>query len=825
MGDHRSYRFGLAFCSVALMPMSHALAQQSSPPTDPVPPAPATATPTLQTPATTAVPADTAPRSTGIGDIVVTARRQSERLQSTPVAVTALTSETLQQTQIQDAVDLQRVTPSLSIQTGGPSVSGLVFLSIRGQNNQNPGTANDPTVATYLDGVYIPRPSQGQTDFNDLERIEVLRGPQGTLFGRNTTGGALNIITAQPTDRFELLAKAEVGNYDYRSISGTVNVPITDALAARVTGAFRDRSGYAHNDALDRDADDNRSYFTRAKLRYEGAGFDLTLSGDYNRLTDKGQKVGLVAFNPAVFTALPGGAAVVPILNRYIQTKDSWYTTNGTGYVLPTVTPAGTAIFNALPAGVRQLYSEKPQNKVIAYGFAATANVELNDDFAIKSITAYRYSNSTGLVDTDGTPVPLLTTRSGYGSKQFSEELQLTGKIGDRFNFILGGYYGSEDGYESSVSQTFGFIPAPRFITENFADVKNVSKGLFGQGYYKLAEGVRLAGGLRWTWDDRDVVLHNKTRLGDPATCSVAQKDPGSVCDQTQKASFDYPAWTLGIDYQASPNAFFYAKTSGAAKSGGWNVRAGSLPAFSPEKLKDVEAGTKLDWFDRRLRTNATVFYSWTKGVQRQLGTLFNGQPTQYLINAGNTRIYGAEFEITAVPWTGMELAGNLSLLRGHYENGTFIETQVVNGAPVRVDRSGEPLPQLPRQQFTISATQRVPASFGTFNIHADYSYISSQLITPVTAAPNASAATQAVFATQNALTRVPGYGLLNGRVGLQLDDPAVEIYVFGRNLLAKKYTSRVFADLYTQGLGFIQRTVGDPFTFGAGVTYRFGGR
>ncbi|MDX3901457.1 MAG: TonB-dependent receptor [Sphingobium sp.] len=817
--------------------MSQALAQQSSPPTNPVPPAPATVTPTptaptpaapattAPTPATTAAPADAAVQNNGLGDIIVTARRQSERLQSTPVAVTALGSESLQQTQVQDAVDLQRVTPSLSIQTGGPSVSGLVFLSIRGQNNQNPGTANDPTVATYLDGVYIPRPSQGQTDFNDLERIEVLRGPQGTLFGRNTTGGALNVLTAQPTYRFELLAKAEAGNYDYKSIGGTVNVPLTDALAFRVTGAFRDRGGYAHNDALDRDTDDSRSYFARAKLRYEGAGFDITLSGDYNRLTDHGQKIALVAFDPAVFTALPGGAAVVPILNQYIQTKNSWYTTNGTSFVLPTVNAAGTAIFNTLPADVQQLYSEKPQNKVIAYGFAATANVELGNDFAIKSITAYRYSDSTGLIDTDGTPVPLLTTRSGYGSKQFSEELQLTGKVGDRFNFILGGYYGNEDGYESSVSQTFGFIPAPRFITENFSDVKNVTKGVFGQGYYKLLEGLRLAGGLRWTWDNRDVVLHNKMRLGDPSTCSVAMKDPGSICDQTQKATFNYPAWTLGIDYQASPTAFFYAKTSGAAKSGGWNVRAGSLPAFSPEKLKDVEAGAKLDWLDHRLRTNATFFYSWTKGVQRQLGALFNGQPTQYLINAGNTRIYGAEFEITAVPWKGMEVAGNLSLLRGHYQDGTFIETQIVNGLPVQVDRSGEPLPQLPRQQFTISATQRVPASFGTFNIHADYSYISSQMITPVTAAPSASAATKAMFATQNALTRVAGYGLLNGRIGLQLEDPAVEVYVFGRNLTGKKYTSRVFADLYTQGLGFIQRTVGDPFTFGAGVTYRFGGR
>lgn len=770
--------------------------------------------------------ADPQTTTTGIEDIVVTARRTEESLQTTPVAVTALSAQSLETNQIQDATDLQRVTPSFSIQTGGPSVSGLVFVSIRGQQNQNPGTANDPTVATYIDGVYIPRPSQGQTDLDDLQRLEVLRGPQGTLFGRNTTGGAVNIITADPKDYFEMIARGEVGEYAYRSAGLTVNAPLAEGLALRVSGNYRERDGYVRNVALGNTADDPESYFVRGKLRYQGAGWDVTLSGDYNKINDNGQKVGLVAFNPAVFTALPGGAGVPALLAPYVQTDATWYQTAGTGYVLPTINAAGTTIYNSLPADVRALYLQKPQNQVIAYGFGGVVNIDLGGDMAIKSISGYRYSDSTGLIDTDGTPVPLLTTRSRYASEQYSQELQLTGKAGD-LSYIIGGYFGHEEGLESSVSQTFGFIPAPRFITENAADVTNITKGLFAQGTYQLTPQLRATAGLRWTWDTREVVLHNKSRLGDPTTCTLPNKDPGSVCDQTQRTNFDYPAWTLGVDYQASDNAFFYLQTRNASKSGGWNVRAGSIPAFNPERVRDVEGGAKLDWFDNRLRTNVALFYSWTRGLQKQIGALIPGttQPTQYLINAGNAHIYGAEFEVTAVPWQGMELSGNLSLLDGGYEKGTFTEVQSVGGANIVVDRSNEPLPQLAKTQFMVGATQTVPISGGEVRIHFDYAYIGPMSISPVTPAPTVSAAVRATYDTQNALTRIKGYGLLNGRIGVRIEDPNVEMFVFARNILDKKYTSRVFADLYTQGLGFVQRTVGDPFTFGGGMTFRFGGR
>jgi iron complex outermembrane receptor protein len=401
--------------------------------------------------------------------------------------------------------------------------------------------------------------------------------------------------------------------------------------------------------------------------------------------------------------------------------------------------------------------------------------------------------------------------------------LQLAGSFGDKFSYILGGYVGREKGYELSYSQTFGFLPLARFITDNDADILNKTQGVFVQGYYKFTDKLRLTAGYRYTWDQRQAILHNQSVLGEPSTCTVT-KDPGqTACSQTLNAQFSYPAYTVGVDYQATRNIFVYAKTSAAAKAGGWNTRFGGIPAFQPEKVKDVEIGAKADWFDRHLRTNIALFDSWTKGPQRNLSTVINFQPTQYIVNAGKLSIWGAEFEATVVPWTGMEVSGNLSLMDGRYKKGSFTETQIVNGVPVIVDRSGENLPQLPKSQFSLGATQHLPVSFGEVSLHADYSFIGSLDIQPVTAAPNASAATKAAYALQNELGHIPSYGLLAARVGVTLKDGGLELYLFGRNLTAKKYISRVFPDLYTQGLGFAEAVVGNPRTFGIGANIKFG--
>lgn len=773
-------------------------------------------------------------------EIVVTARRQEENLQTTPVAVTAMSAEALRQSQVQDITDLQRTAPSLSIATGAPSASGFTFVSLRGQGNLQAVVSNDPAVAIYLDGVYIPRPSQGLTELIDLQRVEVLRGPQGTLFGRNTPGGAVQFITAGPTYDFEGRVHLEAGNYDYIGGGVMLNVPITDSMAARVVYNGRRRDGYGFAAPLDRDIWDQKSDFVRAKVRYDAENWDIMLSGDYNKITDNGQFTALKAYAPELYG--PGGPfapfGLGPVLESALHTHEDWYTTFVRGYQLPT-----NPLFATLPAEAQALYTRPLGNTLEAYGFGATVNVDLG--FAeLKSITGYRYSDSLGVVDTDGTPVPLLTTLAGYRSKQWSQELQLTGDVGERFNYIAGLYYSQEEGFELSRSQTLGFLPAlpgrpfNGLVTQNLADVENVSTGAFAQGYYSLTDTVRLTAGLRWTWDQRDTVLHNLAVYGLPSTCTVTPDTPG-VCSQTQKAEFDYPAWTLGIDWQVNDELFLYAKTSGAAKSGGWNTRQGSLPAFEPSKAKDVEFGAKGNFLDNRLRTNIALFYQWQTDVQRNAAALTaTGATTQYIVNAGNAQVWGIEFEGSAIPWSGMTVNAAVSLMDGEYENNSFLEQQTIaipnlpgcapgpggTSSICTADRSSEKLPQLPNVQFSIGATQNIPVALGTLVLHADYGYVGPQYFNPVTAAFQQPLVTQALYAAENRLTRIKGYGLLNARIALQLDQPDVELALFAKNLTDEEYATRVFSDVYSVGLGFASEFIGEPRTYGVALTYRFGG-
>nr|WP_303695049.1 TonB-dependent receptor [Brevundimonas subvibrioides] len=770
----------------------------------------------------------------------MTARRTEENLQSTPVAVTAIGAEALERAQVADVTDLQRTTPSLSIATGAPSSSGFAFVSMRGQGNLQALVSNDPAVAIYVDGVYIPRPSQGLTDLFDLQRVEVLRGPQGTLFGRNTIGGAVNILSADPSQTYGGLVKVETGSYDQFGASFVVTGPITDQLSARVVASTKGRSGYGQSIPLGRDIWDQNSDFVRAKLMYESDNLRLVFSGDYNKIEDNGQFTALHAYAPELFGPAGsfGAFGLSNTLNTALHNRNGFYDTYATGYLVPS-----TPTFATLPAEVRALYSRPLGNQLEAYGFSLNATLDLGNA-TLKSITAYRYSDTDGIIDTDGTPVPILTTWAGYSSDQWSQELQISGSFSEKLTYIAGVYFSDETGIEFSRSQNFGFLPynavsRPNagLAGQNMADVHNRSAGVFGQGYYQLTDAVRIAGGLRWTWDSRDTELHNFTVWGLPGTCNVPTPDVPGVCTQTQQVDFDYPAWTLGIDWQVNEDVFAYVQTRRASKSGGWNTRAGGLPAFEPETVKDLEAGLKATWLENRLRTNVAVFHSWQSDVQRNAAALTPaGASTQFIVNAGNARVYGIELEGAYRPWSGMELTSNVSLMNGEYESGSFIERQAVPGVGYTgctlnpagtasicpVDRSGEELPQLPKIQFNLGATQVLPTSFGAVTLHVDYSYLGRQFYNPVTPSVNQSAATKAIYAASNDITRTPGYGLLNARFAVEFDAQNVELAIYGKNLTGEEYNTRQFADVYAAGLGFATAFIGEPTTYGASLTKRF---
>ncbi|WP_404478851.1 TonB-dependent receptor domain-containing protein [Novosphingobium sp. BL-52-GroH] len=299
-----------------------------------------------------------------------------------------------------------------------------------------------------------------------------------------------------------------------------------------------------------------------------------------------------------------------------------------------------------------------------------------------------------------------------------------------------------------------------------------------------------------------------------------------ATCKLVRAAHFNYPAYTLGLDYKVSEALFIYAKTSRASKAGGFNVRQGSenAPAFAPEKAEDVELGVKYSDPSGLLRVNLAGFHTWTEGVQRSILTVdpVTNNSTSYIVPAGNTRIYGGELEVFLNPVEGLRLNGNVAYLNAKYQKGTFQE-QRPNGAGgfITVDRSGEVVSQVPEWQFAVGATYTVELGTAKLALHADYAWIGDTYTNPFTVTPGAPPAAVAFGALANELSKTPAYGLVNGRVGLTLDN-GLEVFVFGRNLTNEKYITNTFASL-AGSLGVATNFPGDPRTYGVGVRFSFG--
>jgi iron complex outermembrane receptor protein len=786
----------------------------------------------------------------GLEEIVVTARKTSEPLQTTPVAVTALSSTSLVQQQIFDVGDLGHAAPDIAIGGAGTGPSSIVYLAIRGEAQNSPNSASDNSVGIYIDGVYIARPIIGNQGFLDMNQVEVLRGPQGTLFGRNTTGGALNLTTNQPTDTFGGYVKGGYGDYSSKLGEAVVNLPImAGELDSRIAVRFDNHNSYFTN-PIDPQFDPSHLYHdwqARAQLKWTPSAVPSLVIDwmfDYADERDSGTPTAVVGFNgtsniagPINLAGLFGLVGVNPasyMVNPYSNHNPNYRFSFGG---IPTDVYAPASNINT------------PSNANRANGFSQNLDLDVGT-VHVKSITAYRWSDTSNGESLSGMPINFYAFYSQYIEHQFSEELQLSGKAG-KFDWIGGAYYFTEGGSELSDSQAFGFLTplfnsfgvvpqlAPQPVNSDYSTFSARSIAAFGQTNYHITDTVRATVGYRYTWDVRDLDQSGRNNLYGDSTCAVGvTSTPAAVaaglayapfaCTNPYTASFSYPAWTAGLDWEVMPDTFLYVKTDKASMAGGFNTRPvvpGVNPAFGPESNMDVEAGVKTDQLDHTLRTNLAVFHGWQSNVQRiENGVVYEAglpEATQQVVNAGKTRTYGAELEITALPWRGMEINLSGAYLHAAYVPGTFSETQILpDGTAVKVDRSNETVPQAPRFTASIGGTQTVPLDFGRLAFHIDYAWRSQLTYTVDTVAAGQPAAVQQAYAVANYLGVIPSYGLANARITLNLDHPDAEIALWGRNILNKQYYIQQF-DEYT-GLGVAEDFQGDPRTFGATFTYRF---
>jgi iron complex outermembrane recepter protein len=793
----------------------------------------------------------------GIADIVVTARKTNENLQTTPVAVTAITTEALETQQILQTSDLQRIAPGLSFAGAGTGPSSILTFAIRGNAQNSPNSASDAAVGIYVDGVYQGRPIGSNLGILDLANVEVLRGTQGTLFGRNTTGGAVQFTTVQPGGEFKGYVKAGIGNYKDRLVEGAVTVPLQgEQLGIRLAARYTEHDGYARNVPRNLPLFDLKSDVSaRATIRWapESMPVKLTVSGEYIKSRDSGTHSILAGVNPTgpLGTLFPGQFSPSQIAN-----ESNFYQNFGDPKTL--ISAINT-----------------PNNRTKAKGVYGTLDVDLGD-IELKSTTAYRETDSSNALDLDSTPAGGIEFASFYTQHQFSEELQLSGKTGG-LDWIVGAYYFKEGGTERSDSQPLHDVPAFTFLpaglrnlapsARSLADFNANSKAVFAQANYHLTDKLRATAGFRYTWDSRSINRHGVRNItgapqgffvpaaggvvfAQPNTCTVgptANTVSGTNCNDPKAAKFKYPAWTIGVDYELGDDLFIYAKTGGAALAGGFNTRPtpAGLDSFRPEKVKDAELGFKGEFFDRHLRTNIALFHNWRNGVQNIVNVFANGTLTQFVQNSGNVRSYGGEIEATLVPWKGMEITSAFSRLHSKYVAGSFVGIGAgrvgqlpsgsgVLGANLIVDRSGETVNQAPKSTFNIGATQKVDAPWGSASLHMDYAYISKRAFsqdTPdltgilVAGVPRDLTPAQRTklindYATANQLATLKGYGLFNMRVTFEFENPGLELALWGRNLGKTQYAQNQFASY--NALGFVAYYPGAPKTYGATVSLKW---
>lgn len=729
----------------------------------------------------------------GIEQIFVTARKRAERLQETPLAITAFTAESLSKRSVFALDGIGDYTPNLVFDKGNGNTGGSssAQIYIRGVGQADFLFTTEPGVGIYVDGIYLPRAIGSIMDLIDFERIEVLKGPQGTLFGKNSVGGAVNIVSRRPGEELSGRIEAILGRFDRIDVRGNLNVPLVeDKLAASIAISSQDMDGY-----IDRVEDGGtlggvNTKGIRGQLLWNAAeGFEVHLTADYTRRRDDSIANTLVAVDQGgsligLWNALVAPALGVTYDDRFVP--DDPFTSQGTG-----------PNFSDLDI----------------WGLSATATLE-RGNFIFKSITSYRHQDAMFGSDSDHSPITYFEQSVDDDQEQFSQEFQINGTHFDgRLDWVVGALYFHEDGLSTYrvlfAPGLFGALEAlPPGIIPGLGGAGNpihpgldfdgaVSAGIDNDSYaafshfnFDITGKLSVSGGLRYTHDEKDFD-------------SVFERFEAGVITHDVSVGDDWSAWTpkIGFDYNWTENIMTYVSAARGFKSGGFNGRPTSAfvasRTFDPEFVWTYEAGIKTETADRRLVLNGAVFYSDYTNLQLlAIATDDFGGIVALVENAGEAEIKGFELELNAAPIDALRIDAGLGFLDAKY---TQLDASVTS---ITLDSE---LVKTPEWSFNIGADYTVPIGNGfSGTLRVDYSYRSR---------------TQHV-ADNNPLLEQDGYGLLNLRVTFGPEDRSWELAAFGTNITNELYITNGLSQF--DSLGTTDVTFGRPSEWGISGTFRF---
>ncbi len=700
-------------------------------------------------------------------EIIVTARKRVETLQETPVAVTALSTEALRDAGVRNLADLNQVVPNIEVASGNGN-AGIANIYIRGVGQRNSGANIDSGVGIYIDGIYVGRPDGALLDINDVQSVQVLRGPQGTLFGKNTTGGALVFTSNPPVDEFEGKIGTRVGNYDRLDADLMLNIPITDSLFTRLSGTHRSRDGFLDNlyDGKEYNDEDRQSLIWQTRwLVSDNFTADLNINWGQTDQTARPQKClsvpGYVGWQEALFDTL----AIVPSTGRTLDDfcQDAQ---------------------NAGGGDERKLISDLGGSyEVENLGTGLTLEWGLGDNLSLKSISGWRYTEAEQNDELDNTGIPFLHRTNSIHpfstpaeTDQYSQEFQLTGAaFDDRMQYVAGVYWFKEETDNRRTVNILGpFDPAigGTFFTSSTANQKiaeNEAIAVFSQVEWEFNDHWRTTIGLRYTDEDREFTrelylpvaetldanggpvlalgggIYAVTRPGfeyNPNFDFALDSAPdGKVSndDFTPMASVQYLIDEGGI----VDNGSLYLTYSEGFLSGGLSeAPAGDLEEFDPEEVENWEFGFKLDMLDRRLRVNGALFY--TDYTNRQLTTLVinpaTGSPAPATINAAESTIKGIELETTWLASQNWLVTFNATINDGEIDEFDDVQLTLADSDTVAPgctrsslvivevdecpnDRSDENLPRLPEETYLLAVQYSWDSSFGLVQPRVQWSW------------------------------------------------------------------------------------------------------
>jgi iron complex outermembrane receptor protein len=723
-------------------------------------------------------------------EITVTARRRAENLQTVPIAVTVVTQQKLQDNNIQTIGDLQYLVPSMS--AGAVSTRDAVNVLIRGQGANAFG--GQPGVVSYLNEVPLPVDSLGSLAggpglFFDLQNVQVLKGPQGTLFGRNSTGGALLLESARPTNEFGGSLQLGYGNYNNREVDGAVNLPIIDEkLLVRLAFNGQKRDGFTHllADAVHPDG----------------------IDGD-NRDFDSFR--GTVAFHPTEW------------LQNDTIVSYSNFNSNGNPFILTAVNPKGLLV--GLSPSALQLFAEQQslgvrtaipingqdQSSGVNLALDNISNIELSDGVTFRNIFGYDESRRTVELDNDATALAAVaspSTPAATKSHQYTEEAQLHALSFDkRLDWMVGGFYlrKPDNDYVRTTQNIYGAK------SDSVTAAGTESKALFAQGSYDLSAlvtGLKFTAGARETWDD----ISGYTRGAVPGTPAVFCGYPPVNCSYvtTTAVKSRAPTWTAGFDYQVESETLLYLTSRRGYRAGGTNGTnsAGQpLADYGPEYVTDYEVGAKSDWHVGSIpvRTDADLYYQNYTDIQVNQQTFVNGVLANLAANAGTARIWGAELEGTVELTKELQLGLNFDYLNFeylHFDEGVNPVTVV----GTRTDNR-------PRYKYGINARYRLPISsqLGELSVQANWTW---QAALQNTGTPLVPALPPGAV--------IDAFGLLNLSVDWRrIENTPLDVSLFVSNATDKVYGVGGFG--YYNNLGYSIQLYGEPRMYGIRVRYHLG--